>query len=91
MLDVKFPFKALICRQTLSQLRFVSVNFTPSVPIQFVIPHVEDRESMNYSGIVYKEKSFFGNIDLNLKSCPESGFVRGPPSSCRIVFLRDIC
>jgi len=44
MFDVKFPFKALICRQSLSQLRFVNVNFTPCVPIQFVIPGVEDRD-----------------------------------------------
>lgn len=43
MLDVKFPFKALICRQTLCRLRFVK-NLTPSVPIQFVIPRVEDRD-----------------------------------------------
>lgn len=44
MLDVKFPFKALICRQTLGRLQFVNVNFTPSVPIQFVIPRVEDTD-----------------------------------------------
>jgi len=51
MLDVKFPFNATLC-----PLRFVDVNVTPPVPIQFVIPRVEDKisEMINESGFVYK-------------------------------------
>lgn len=61
MLDVKFPFKALICRQTLCQLRFVNVNFTPSVPIQFVIPRVEDRDESWWIkvGLCIKRETFW--------------------------------
>ena len=66
MLDVKFPFKALICRQTLCRLRFVNVNLTPSVPIQFVIPRVEDRDKRIKVGLCIK-RDVLENKDLNLK------------------------
>lgn len=68
MLDVKFPFKALICRQTLFRLRFVNVNFIPSVPIQFVIPRVEDRDKSWWMKVGFCiKREVVENKDLNLK------------------------
>lgn len=66
------------------------LTLTPSVPIQFVIPRVEDRDKSWWikSGIVYKERSFG---KYRFKSKFEFGFVRSPQSLCRIVFFKDIC
>lgn len=57
MLDVKFPFKTLIYRQTLC---------TPPVPIQFVVPHVEDRDKLKLIEMCVK-RDVLKIIDLNLK------------------------
>lgn len=59
-----------------------NVNFTPSVPIRFVIPCVEDRFKL---GLCIK-RGVLENANLNLKLF---WFANGLSSLCRICFLKE--